>query len=168
MNILFTVFFAFMGAAVGSFLNVVIDRLPEGGSLIRPPSHCPACQTLLKPADLIPVVSYIALGGRCHYCKAPIPKRLVLVEATSGLMFCLLYLYYGLTLDFAITAFYGAVFLTLLVIDLERSILPNKIVYPGIVVSLIITLLRLPSGFVSALIGGGGRIRDIPHCSHRQ
>ena len=76
-----------LGLAIGSFLNVCIDRLPKGRSLIRPRSHCDACGRTLGLAELIPVAGYLWLRGRCRRCAAPIPVRLPLVEAVTGLAF---------------------------------------------------------------------------------
>lgn len=88
-----------VGLAIGSFLNVVVWRLPRGKSLVRPPSACPACSRRLRIPDLVPVVSWLALKGRCRYCGAPISVRYPLVEAFTGIVFVLLYAGYGLTLQ---------------------------------------------------------------------
>lgn len=156
-----------IGASVGSFLNVVIDRLPAGQSIITPPSHCPACQQRLKPPDLVPIFSYICLRGHCRYCGAHIPLRLPLVEAGTGLIFLLLCLNYGLDIQWAIVAFYSAILITLAVIDLEQGILPNKLVYPALPVALALSLIYLPmqgmgmfvhnttlAALLSSLLGG--------------
>ncbi len=86
-----TVLVVLVGLAVGSFLNVCIERLPQGQSILRPPSHCPVCKTVLAAHDLVPVLSYLLLRGRCRYCSAPIPKRVFFVEAGTGLLFLLLW-----------------------------------------------------------------------------
>ena len=89
MTISLTIIFILAGLAIGSFLNVCIDRLPARKSLVSPPSHCDACQHPLSPADNIPLVSYLWLRGRCRYCGATIPLRVLLVEAITGLLFFL-------------------------------------------------------------------------------
>jgi leader peptidase (prepilin peptidase)/N-methyltransferase len=81
-----------VGAAVGSFLNVCVWRLPRGESLIRPASHCPRCESPISARDNLPVVGWLALGGRCRHCKAPISPRYPLVEAAVGLLFALVIL----------------------------------------------------------------------------
>ncbi len=154
MEVLFILTFALFGLAVGSFLNVVADRLPEGESIVYPPSHCSTCGHALATGDLIPVVSYISLRGRCRYCGAPIPKRLPVIEAVTGALFVFAYLEYGLTLKTAVTVFYFCLFLVLMVIDLEHTVIPNKIVYPAGVVALIISIFSPQIGIVSALTGG--------------
>ena len=87
------IFMVLLGLAVGSFLNVCIDRLPRGQSILRPRSHCPVCMTILAARDLVPVLSYLLLRGRCRYCSTTIPKRVLFVEAGTGLLFLLLWLY---------------------------------------------------------------------------
>lgn len=158
------VIFALFGAAIGSFLNVCIDRLPAGKSLMYPPSHCDACKYRLSVRDLIPVFGYLRLRGRCRYCQIPIPRRILWVEVGTGLLFALLYWHYGLSADFVIIAFYFCLFIVLGVIDLEHKLILNKIVYPAAVVALIINVFSthpgLLDGFlpqpvvVAGLIGG--------------
>src|SRR5882757_1878251 len=82
--------FAF-GACIGSFLNVVVWRLPRNESLVSPPSHCPKCNTPLAWYDNIPVIGWIALGGKCRFCKEPISPRYPIVEAITGLLFVFYY-----------------------------------------------------------------------------
>ncbi len=146
--------FALLGAVVGSFLNVVADRLPAGRSLISPPSHCPACERRLSPLELVPIVSYLLLRGRCRTCGALIPARVPLVELTTALVFTAAGLRYGLSLRAGMTCLFAALLITMAVIDLERQLIPNKIVFPAIALA----LLALPfAGWtdpVAALLGG--------------
>ncbi|MFH1003622.1 MAG: prepilin peptidase, partial [Chloroflexota bacterium] len=156
METLLTVISGLLGAAVGSFLNVCIDRLPAGKSLAYPPSHCDACQRRLTPLDLIPVVSYLWLRRRCRYCRAPIPRRVLWVELGTGLLFAFIYRQLGLSTQLAVTMFYSALFIVLGVIDLEQKLLLNKIIYPAAGIALIIDgFLPHSPGIVSGLIGGG-------------
>ncbi len=108
------------GLAVGSFLNVCIDRLPAGQSVLRPRSHCPACKTTLAARDLVPVLSYVLLRGRCRHCSAPIPKRVLLVEAGTGLLFLLLWSLFGASFQFLFSVVVASVSVVVLVIGFER------------------------------------------------
>ena len=157
------IIFGLFGIAVGSFLNVCIDRLPAGGSLLHPASHCPACQRRLAVKDLIPVFSYLWLRGRCRYCRAPIPQRVLWVELVTGLVFAFLWWQYGPTLKLGIMAFYYCLLAVILVIDLEHGLILNKIVYPAAGIALILVLVvavftpeqGVVNKIISALIGGG-------------
>jgi leader peptidase (prepilin peptidase)/N-methyltransferase len=138
MEILLYIIFTLLGIAIGSFLNVVIDRLPVGGSLVYPPSRCDACKRRLSPWDLIPVVSYLWLRGRCRYCGVHIPCRILWVELLSGLLFFLAFWRFGLSAPFIITAFWCCVFLVIIFTDWEHKLILNKVTYPAAVVALII------------------------------
>lgn len=144
MAIILTVLFGLLGASVGSFLNVCIDRLPAKKSIVYPPSQCAACQHRLSPKDLVPVLSYLWLYRHCRYCHVPIPPRLFWVEVGSGLLFAFTYWHYGLSVEFAVITSYSCLFIVLMVIDLEHKLILNKIVYPAAVVALIISIF-LPS-----------------------
>lgn len=136
--------FALLGLAVGSFLNVCIDRLPQNKSIAYPPSHCEACQHKLGAKDLIPVFSYLRLGGRCRYCQVSIPRKLLWVELATAVIFALLYWHYGLNPELGIMAFYACLFIVIFVIDLEHSLILNKVVYPTMVVALLLSLYPWP------------------------
>jgi leader peptidase (prepilin peptidase)/N-methyltransferase len=156
-------FLALFGLAVGSFLNVVIVRIPSGDSLLHPPSRCPLCETAIAPRDNIPVVSWLLLRGRCRSCSEPIPVGYPLVEAANAALWVIAGLRFGLTAPLLPFALLFSVLLALSVIDLELYILPNKITYPSILASLvIIPILSFavaddPVGSILwALIGGFG------------
>jgi leader peptidase (prepilin peptidase)/N-methyltransferase len=138
---LLTVVFILLGLAIGSFLNVCIDRLPSGRSIVTPPSRCDQCQRRLAVADLIPVFSYLWLRGRCRYCGAVLPKRIVVVELVSGAVLGCLYLVFGLEVEFGVAAFWGCLFIVIFVIDLELGLVLNKIVYPSVVIALVFAAL---------------------------
>ena len=142
------------GLAVGSFLNVLIDRLPDGQSVIRPRSHCPTCKTVLVPRDLVPVLSYLLLRGRCRYCSAPIPLRVLLVEAGSGLLFLLLWSRYGMSPHFAFAVVVACVFIVALVIDVEHRLILNRLIYPAIGAALLVMPFAVGPGLPQALWGG--------------
>ena len=159
----FTVIFVLLGMIVASFLNVCADRLPAGQSLVYPPSHCPACSRRLAVKDLIPVFSYLWLRGRCRYCKAAIPKRVLWVEVITAVLFGLAYWQYDLSINLAVALFYISLFMVILVIDLEHGLILNKIVYPALVVALLLSVfftIFLPQVAIVPPIGwaavGGG------------
>lgn len=138
-------FFIFLiGLAVGSFLNVVIDRLPLEQSIITPPSHCPHCRQRLRRLDLVPVLSYLLLRGRCRYCHAPIPRYLPAIEAITGVIFLLFFFKYDLSILWLISALYSAILITVAAIDIKDGIIPNKITYPAYLLAIILSLLFLP------------------------
>ncbi|MFQ6122511.1 MAG: prepilin peptidase [Dehalococcoidales bacterium] len=178
MEVALIVVFALLGTAIGSFLNVCIDRLPLGKSLFYPSSHCDTCQHPLAPKDLVPVFSYLWLHRRCRYCGALIPLRPFWVEVGSGLLFAFTYWYFGFSVEFILTAFYGSLFIVLGVIDLEHGLILNKIVYPAAVVALIISIFLpqseiffLPwSASFNGIIGGaiGFIFLFIPLLAYRQ
>jgi len=143
--------FAVLGMVVASFLNVCIDRLPNNESVLFPPSHCPSCQRRLAAKDLVPVFSYLWLRGRCRYCQAPIPRRLVGVEIGFGAMFALLYWHYGLSAELGVTAFYGGLFILLMIIDWERGLILNKVVFPSMIAAVLISVFLAGSISVSIL-----------------
>lgn len=140
MEALVIVVWGILGLAVGSFLNVCIDRLPRSESILNPPSHCQSCHHRLAATDLIPVFSYLRLHGRCRYCQAAIPRRLLWVELATGGLFAFLYARYGLSAELGIMAFYVCLFTIIFVIDMEQGLILNKIVYPAMVVALLFAL----------------------------
>ena len=135
------VFAFFIGTAVGSFVNVVADRLPAGQSLVRPGSHCPACDTHLRAFDLVPVLSYAWLRARCRYCGAAIPRRLPLVEAGTGLLFALAAASFGLSAAFAAAAVVLGLLVAITIIDLEHGLILDKVVLPASVAALLMAPL---------------------------
>ena len=163
MEILLIFLFALLGLTVGSFLNVCIDRLPRDESVVSPPSHCEACQHRLGLKDLIPVFSYLRLRGRCRYCQAAVSGKLLWVEIAAGLIFALLYWHFGLGPELGIMAFYACLFIVVFVIDLERGLILNKVVYPAMIVALLLALVPQPwltrwiviNGVANAALGGG-------------
>jgi leader peptidase (prepilin peptidase)/N-methyltransferase len=144
VEILLIIIFALLGLAVGSFLNVCIDRLPQNKSIVFPPSHCEACQHKLAAKDLIPVFSYLRLRGRCRYCQASVPRRLFWVELATALIFALLYWHYGLSAELGVMIFYACLFMIIFVIDLEHGLILNKVVYPAMIVAFLVALYPWP------------------------
>ena len=123
------------GAVVGSFLNVCIDRIPAGQSIVSPPSHCPSCQRSLKPYEMIPLVSYLILGGRCRTCGERIPLRVLLVELGTGATFGLIWLRYGWSWETLLFMLYSSFLITIGMIDLEHQRIPNTLSYPAILIA---------------------------------
>ncbi|MFC1897219.1 prepilin peptidase [Chloroflexota bacterium] len=158
--------FALLGLFVGSFLNVCIDRLPRGQSIIHPRSYCAACNRKLGNLDLIPLFSYLWLRGQCRYCRARIPLRIPIVEGVTGLVFALLYWKFGPGLELGISLIYASLLTVIFVIDLENQLVLDKVTYPGMVLALAFSffwpsLEGIPmvpgealSKVVSSLVGG--------------
>jgi leader peptidase (prepilin peptidase) / N-methyltransferase len=141
------------GLIIGSFLNVVIGRLPAGLSIVSPPSHCPSCGAPIRWQDNVPILSYVVLGGRCRACRASISLRYPLTEAVTGVAFVMQGLWFHadpivLASRLAFTALLIALFGT----DLETQRLPNVLTYPGIVAGLILSVW-VPPGMLDCAIG---------------
>jgi leader peptidase (prepilin peptidase)/N-methyltransferase len=145
---------AVIGAIFGSFFNVVAYRLPRRESLSRPRSRCPQCETPIKPYDNVPVLSWLALRGRCRACSARISARYPLVEAGTGLLCALVVLAKGLDED----ALLGIAMVLLLVpvalIDLDTQIIPNVLMLIGAIAAPAIVLLVSPDDIVEHLAAG--------------
>ena len=142
-----------VGLVVGSFLNVVIDRLPRGESLLFPSSRCDACGRGLSTRDLLPVLSYLMLRGKCRYCGVPVSWRLPLVELLTGGLFAFLGWRLGPGLELISALVYVALFVPIFFIDLREGIIPDVIVFPGMALALGLALLE--GRAIPALVGGG-------------
>jgi leader peptidase (prepilin peptidase) / N-methyltransferase len=148
-----------LGAVIGSFLNVVAHRLPRGASLARPRSHCPGCLTPIKPYDNVPILSWLWLKGRCRACSEPISPRYPLVELGTGLLFAGLALAIGPDPELLLALFFCAVLVAVSVIDLDHRIIPNRILALAAAVALVgwaaIDPARLPEMLAWGAGGGG-------------
>jgi leader peptidase (prepilin peptidase) / N-methyltransferase len=133
------------GLAVGSFLNVVASRLPLGRSVSRPRSACPHCETPIRSRDNIPVVSYLLLRGRCRDCKSPIGWRYPAVELGTAVLAAACAADFGLSLRALAAAIFCAALVTISATDLERRIVPNRIVLPATIVVLGLQLVWRPT-----------------------
>jgi len=159
MQGLLAAFWGVLGAAVGSFLNVVADRLPAGQSILSPPSHCPACGARLGPAELVPVVSYIALRGRCRRCGASIGWRTLAVEAGAGVLFALAAWRFPPAdpqgwLALILTSAYLAILVVVTVTDLEHGLILNRVMAPALVAGGLGAVLAGWPGGLYRLAGG--------------
>jgi len=148
-----------VGLLVGSYLNVVIHRLPAGVSTVTPPSRCPVCGALVRPRDNVPVVGWLLLRGRCRDCRAPISVRYPLVELATGLAFAGSVARFGLRGEAFAAALLAALLLALAGIDFDHYLLPDRITVPGIVVGLALQLVlatgSFSRGLSGALVGAG-------------
>jgi leader peptidase (prepilin peptidase)/N-methyltransferase len=164
MTAIITVGFALLGLVVGSFLNLCIDRLPGGKSIVRPGSHCDNCNQSLKAVDLVPVFSYVWLKGHCRYCGARIPIRSPIVEFATAAIFAFLAWHYGLSLELAFAVIYASIFIVIFAIDLEQELILNIVVFPAMILAFAFSFFwggfeefwpKVGPGFLlSALLGG--------------
>ena len=148
-----------LGLAVGSFLNVVILRLPEGRSLWRPASACPGCGTALAWHDNVPVLSFLALRGRCRTCGMAISWQYPLVEIVTAAVFLLAWLELGPTVDFVVAAVFLAALVAITGIDIRHRIIPDVISLPGILAGLVASLATQRVFWLDSVLGilvGGG------------
>jgi leader peptidase (prepilin peptidase)/N-methyltransferase len=156
---------AAFGLIVGSFLNVVAFRLPGRMSLAMPASHCPSCETPIKPYDNIPVLSWLILRGRCRSCSEPIAARYPLVEAATALLFAAVVAVHhadtaALVLGLVLVAFLVPIAL----IDIDHRIIPNRLTLPAAVLAVVLGTALDPGGEVERLIAGaaGATLLGLP------
>jgi leader peptidase (prepilin peptidase)/N-methyltransferase len=154
------IFATVFGALVGSFLNVVILRLPnEEESIIFPPSHCPQCQARIQWYDNIPMVSFVLLAGRCRRCQKPISWQYPLVELLMALLSLALCRTFGLGVSYVVYFTFCAALLAIIFIDLHHQIIPDVISLPGICLgfaaSFVLPTLSWQASLIGLLVGGG-------------
>jgi leader peptidase (prepilin peptidase)/N-methyltransferase len=159
--ILLDIFAFIFGAAVGSFLNVCICRIPQGASVVSPPSHCPACDYRIPFYDNIPLVSWLLLRGKCRSCSAPISPQYPLVELITALLTLFLFMRFGPTFPFVVLFLFGAALVVITFIDLEHYIIPDVISLSGIVIGFACSFFIPSLGWLNSLLGilvGGGSL----------
>jgi leader peptidase (prepilin peptidase)/N-methyltransferase len=156
------------GALVGSFLNVCIARIPNGESIISPPSHCPKCKTPIAFYDNIPLLSYVFLRGRCRSCGARISPRYIVVELLMSLLALALFSWFGLGFSFLVSFIFVAALIVISFIDLDVRIVPDVISLPGIVIGLMFSvagyflfvdspvMIPTPLSSLIGILAGGG------------
>ncbi|MBA2763249.1 MAG: prepilin peptidase [Thermoleophilaceae bacterium] len=145
-----------LGAAIGSFLNVVIHRVPLEESIVSPGSRCPHCGHAVRSVDNIPVLSWLILRGRCRDCSSPISVRYPAVELLTAICFVAIAVIDGIDLDLLLELPFVAMLIAVAFIDLDHRIIPNRIVYPIIVYALAMTAIVAPDQLVEGLIAGAG------------
>lgn len=141
---------ALFGAVVGSFLNVVVHRLPAGESVVSPGSRCPRCAAPIRPRDNVPVLGWLLLGGRCRDCREPIAPRYPLVELANALLWAALALRFGAGFAFIALAAFCSALLAITLIDVDHWIIPDAITLPGIAAGLAASFFLPPRGSLVA------------------
>ncbi len=152
--------FAFIfGAAVGSFLNVCIFRIPAKVSIVKPSSQCPSCHQSIRFYDNIPIISFIFLKARCRNCGEKISWRYPLVELITAIFSLLLFIKFGVTINYIVFFIFTAVLIVITFIDLDHQIIPDILTLPGIPIFFLaaIFIVKVPwhEALIGLLIGGG-------------
>jgi leader peptidase (prepilin peptidase)/N-methyltransferase len=149
----------FLGAVIGSFLNVCIFRIPAGESIVHPPSRCPVCRVSIRWYQNVPILSFLLLGGRCASCRTRIPWRYPLVEALTGVLFVLVVQRFGFAWPTPVYWAFAAALVVITFIDLDHQIIPDVISLPGIaagfVCSFAVPWLSWADSLLGILVGGG-------------
>lgn len=141
MDWFFGIAIGLIGLVFGSFLNVCIYRIPRGNFFSANQSFCPHCKSTLKWYDLVPVISYIALNGRCRVCKEKIPVRYPVVEALNGVLWVLLYIVYGISHITLILSAFCSLLLIISFIDISIMEIPNRLILAVLVLAIIMFIL---------------------------
>lgn len=150
-----------VGLCIGSFLNVCIYRLPAGRSIVRPASSCTGCDTVIRWYDNIPLLSYVALRGRCRACRSAISPRYPIVELLAGLFALAVWLQFGMQAQTLVYFVFIAVLLVITFIDIDHRIIPDAISLPGIPIGFALSFFLPALGWKSSLLGiaiGGGSL----------
>jgi leader peptidase (prepilin peptidase) / N-methyltransferase len=148
-------FTGILGALIGSFLNVVIHRVPREQSIVLPNSACPSCRTPLRAYDNIPILSFLILRGKCRNCKKPISIRYPIVEALTAILFVLVTIHDGVSFALPFDLAFVAALVALVFIDAEHMLLPNVITYPGMIFAIV---MRLAVPYLA----GRSQLDDLP------
>jgi leader peptidase (prepilin peptidase)/N-methyltransferase len=157
-DVFFSVALFLVGLGIGSFANVVIYRVPLGLSIVKPRSFCPQCKTTIRSFDNLPLVSWLILRGRCRYCGCRISPTYFLVELACGALFVAVYAHFAFAWDAFLPLYLLLVSVTLTVgmIDLEKQIIPNRIILPALLVAMIsVGVIALVRGDHHVLIDQG-------------
>jgi leader peptidase (prepilin peptidase)/N-methyltransferase len=157
LKIIFSIFAFLFGAAIGSFLNVLIYRLPLGKSIVQPGSSCPNCNKPIRWFENIPIISYLLLGGKCSGCGKTISIHYPFVELITGIIFLYLFISFDLSAEFLFYIFFFSALIVVSGIDLTHQLIPDIITIPGIFLGLIFQLISgdIKLGLVGLIFGGG-------------
>ncbi|MFQ5704842.1 MAG: prepilin peptidase [Gemmatimonadales bacterium] len=147
------VFAGVLGAMIGSFLNVMIVRLPADESIVRPRSKCPRCQKQITWYENIPVLSWLIIGGKCRYCKESVSIQYPLIELLVALVWMAALWYYGLTATALAAAVFGTILLGIAITDARHYLIPDEYTWGGLVIGLLLALLAGTGALISAAIG---------------
>ena len=164
LNQIYAIFAFGFGACIGSFLNVCIYRIPEGKSVVHPPSACPQCGYVIRFYDNIPIISYILLRARCRRCQVHIPIRYPMVELITGIAALAVFLKFGPTLAAGVYFLFVAVLLIITYIDIDHQIIPDILSVTGIPLFFVLGFLIPSISWQDALIGilaGGGSLYAV-------
>lgn len=146
----------FVAAAIGSFLNVLIHRLPRGESIVYPPSHCPSCGTRLQWRDNIPVISFLTLKGRCRSCGEKIPFRYFAVECANILLWAAAFLLFGVSVEAVLVQLALSVLLAIFFSDFETGIIPDSLNAALAILGIAACFLMTDAPWWERLVGGIG------------
>lgn len=157
MNLIYYIFAFFFGTIIGSFLNVLIYRIPIGISIIKPNSFCPICEKPIKWYENIPVISFIVLRGRCSGCRSPISIRYPMVEIITGCLFLYAYIHYNLSIGLFFYIFFFCSLIVISGIDFSHQIIPDIISMPGMLIGLVFQVINgtFMTGLIGLIFGGG-------------
>lgn len=152
--------FLLIGLLIGSFLNVCICRIPDNRSIVFPASHCPTCKASLKPRDLVPVLSWLLCRGRCRYCGEPISVQYPIIESLNAILYVLLYIRYGLSMELIFFCILGSTLLVIAAIDFFHEIIPDRLNLLCVVLGGVFVLTSQAGpgwfdGLLGLLLGGG-------------
>ncbi len=162
----YTILFFLFGTIIGSFLNVLIYRLPRNKSIVYPPSSCPNCGHRIKWYENIPILSYIFLKGKCSNCGTEISLRYPIVELLTGIFASISYIKWGLSIDAVFSFIFICLIIVIIFIDIDFKIIPDEINLVGFIIGIIYSFFRVDFSFVDALLGslvGAGLLFSIAY-----
>lgn len=157
MDIYYMFVIFIFGTVLGSFYNVVGYRIPKGESLIKPSSHCPKCNHKLGASELVPIFSWLFLGGKCKNCKQKIPAFYPIFELSTGLLFAISYYIFGFNIEFIISITFISMLLIIIISDYQTMIIPDEVLLPFTILLMIEFLIKdgfLWSSFLHHFLDG--------------